>query len=86
MLTNDVLAVRRSCAQGVGVGALPGFVAAPCVVEGSLVRVLPKTRILDIIDLALVYPTSGQVPRKVSALRLRARTGEVAWARSAVSL
>ena len=67
MLTNDVLAVRELLRQGVGVGALPSFVAAPCVVDGSLVRVMPKTRILDVIDLALVYPTSGQVPRKVSA-------------------
>jgi len=69
MLANDVLAVRSLLLEGLGIGVLPKFVAEPCVMDGSLVRVLPNARLLDAIDLALVYPSSGQVPRKVSAFR-----------------
>jgi DNA-binding transcriptional LysR family regulator len=69
VLANDVLAVRSLLLEGLGIGLLPRFVAEPCLTEGTLVRLLPNTRVFDAIDLALVYPSSGQVPRKVSALR-----------------
>ena len=69
MLANDVLAIRGLLLEGLGVGVLPRFVAEPCVLDGTLVRVLPNVPLLDSVGLVLAYPSSGQVPRKVSAFR-----------------
>lgn len=53
---------------GAGVGLLPGLMARPHLASGALVPVLPK---LDFGEgwMYFVYPSSGQVPRKLSAFR-----------------
>jgi DNA-binding transcriptional LysR family regulator len=69
ILANDLLAVHGLLREGLGVGVLPRFVADSSLATGSLVRVLPNERVLEAIGLALIYPSSGQVPRKVAAFR-----------------
>ncbi len=67
---DDFLVLRDLLREGAGVGLLPSFVAEPHVREG----------LLEPVELAdfeggprsaffLVYPSSGQVPRKVTAFR-----------------
>ncbi len=68
-LASDLLAVHGLLREGIGVGLLPRFVAAPSLPGGELVQVLPNERLLEAIGLSLVYPSSGQVPRKVAAFR-----------------
>jgi DNA-binding transcriptional LysR family regulator len=65
---NDVLFVREATRAGIGIGALPTFVAEPMVAAGSLVAVLPRLR-LGTASLVMLHPTAGPVPRKVTAFR-----------------
>jgi len=66
---DDTLLIRNLAQEGAGIGMLPHFVAAPYVRDGLLHEVL----LGDWPDwhgaLFLVYPSSGQVPRKVTAFR-----------------
>jgi DNA-binding transcriptional LysR family regulator len=65
---NDILFVREAVRAGVGVGVLPSFVADPLVAAGSLVAVLPRV-CFKTGGIVLLYPSSGPVPRKVTAFR-----------------
>jgi DNA-binding transcriptional LysR family regulator len=65
---SDFFVVRNLLREGAGVGPLPGFVAAPCLADGTLAQVLPLAH-AGKGQYFLVYPSSGQVPRKVSAFR-----------------
>jgi len=69
VLANDILAMRALLRQGLGVGALPRYVADDAIADGSLVQVLPHEQVLKALGLAIVYPSSGTVPRKVAAFR-----------------
>ncbi len=50
-------------------GGLPRVVAEPYVREGLLEEVLVGARPQREATLVLLYPSSGQVPRKVAAFR-----------------
>jgi DNA-binding transcriptional LysR family regulator len=69
VLCDDFLVLRELLREGAGVGSLPGFLAAPYVRDGLLENV-------PLVDVPLaggffylVYPSRGQVPRKVTAFR-----------------
>jgi DNA-binding transcriptional LysR family regulator len=70
-LCNDFLMTRNLAAAGGGVCMLPAFVAEPYVREGLLepVPLADDSPFLGGGSLVLLYPSSGQVPRKVSAFR-----------------
>jgi DNA-binding transcriptional LysR family regulator len=67
--TDDLMFVRELARDGAGIGLLSHLIAAPYVRDGLLEEVpvaeLPRRR----ADLYLVYPSSGQVARKVAAFR-----------------
>jgi DNA-binding transcriptional LysR family regulator len=65
---NDFLFLRETIRAGAGVGLLPMFVGEPLVVTGELMRVALGVR-LPTFRLVLLYPSSGQVARKVVAFR-----------------
>jgi len=68
ILVDDLLTLRNLVSEGAGIGLLPSFVAERYVAEGRLQAVaLPSP--LGAATLAIVYPSSGQVPRKVIAFR-----------------
>jgi DNA-binding transcriptional LysR family regulator len=69
LLGDDFVFLREAVRAGVGIGMLPTFVGEPCVGSGELVRVLARTRLDFRRGLVLLYPSSGTVPRKVSAFR-----------------
>jgi DNA-binding transcriptional LysR family regulator len=68
ILGNDVLFVREATRAGAGIGLLPRFVADPLVAAGALVAVLPRVRFKG-GRIVMLYPSSGPVPRKVTAFR-----------------
>jgi DNA-binding transcriptional LysR family regulator len=66
-LVDDFLLVRNLVRDGAGIGPMPTFVAEPYVNEGLLVTVSippPSPRRGTYV---VLYPSSGQVPKKVSA-------------------
>ena len=68
-LIDDFLLLRDLLRDGAAIGILPIFVAQSYVREGLLEEV-PIVGVAAMPgDLALVYPSSGQIPKKVSAFR-----------------
>lgn len=65
ILVDDVVTSRELAIAGVGVTMLPTFVAVEAVARGELAPVLPG-RGFGSVGMFLVYPSSGQVPRKVT--------------------
>jgi len=78
MLVDDILTLRNLLCEGAGVGALPSFVTTEAIAAGNLKATLTSLPLVP-THLHLVYPSSGQVPRKVNAFaeflleRLKAR-------------
>jgi DNA-binding transcriptional LysR family regulator len=68
LVCDDFVFARDALRAGTGVGLLPSFLGEPCVGTGELVRVLPELRVSG-EGYVLLYPTSGHVPRKVTAFR-----------------
>ena len=68
IVCDDLLFVRDAVRAGAGIGLLPTFVAAPDVVAGTLVRVLPRYERTS-GHLHVVTPAAKHVPRKVTAFR-----------------
>ena len=68
-LCDDFFLVRSLVAHGAGVGLLPRFVADAHVRDGSLELVPVGSGPPLGADFILLYPSSGQVPRKVTAFR-----------------
>jgi DNA-binding transcriptional LysR family regulator len=66
---DDFLLVRDLVRDGAGVGWLPSFVAEPYVRDGTLEAVSLADRPRGDAAFLLLYPSSGQVPRKVTAFR-----------------
>lgn len=66
--SNDMVLLRDLAKRAVGVAVLPQFVAAPSVVTGELTRLLPNEATVS-GAVSLVYPSSGQVARKVEVFR-----------------
>lgn len=68
IVCDDLLFVRDAVRSGAGIALLPEFVAAPEVLAGALVRVVPRMERLA-GHLHVVTPQVKHVPRKVSAFR-----------------
>jgi DNA-binding transcriptional LysR family regulator len=68
-LCDDFLLVRNLASQGAGVGLLPRFVADAYVRDGSLEMVPVGGGPPLGAAFVVLYPSSGHVPRKVSAFR-----------------
>lgn len=68
-LCDDFLLIRNLAREGAGVGMLPRFVATPFMREGLLEKVELAVRFPERGGVFLVYPSSGQVTRKVTAFR-----------------
>jgi DNA-binding transcriptional LysR family regulator len=74
LICDDMLTLRNLLREGAGVGPLPTYVAAPSLADGTLVEIsahpsLHRMSMSDAAGLYIIYPTSGQVPRKVTAFR-----------------
>jgi DNA-binding transcriptional LysR family regulator len=69
VVVDDILTLRNLVRDGAGVGLLPRFVTEPYVAEGRLVAIMPSHTLGNTHHLSIVYPSSGQVPRKVTAFR-----------------
>jgi DNA-binding transcriptional LysR family regulator len=68
VLVDDMLTLRSLVRDGVGIGLLPRFVTERHVARGQLQAILPKLS-LGAANISILYPSSGQVPRKVTAFR-----------------
>lgn len=68
-LTDDLLLARDLIRDGVGIGLLPGLAASGYVRDGLIESVPIAQRVPAGTHLYFVYPSSGQVPRKVTAFR-----------------
>jgi DNA-binding transcriptional LysR family regulator len=66
---DDFLLARDLMRDGVGVGILPTFVARPYLREGLLEEVHVGGASLMGGDLMMLYPSSGQTSKKVTAFR-----------------
>ena len=69
LTSDDFLFTREVLRQGAGIGCLPAFVAEPAVRAGELVQVLQKQKLAASAGFVILYPSSGQVPKKVTAFR-----------------
>lgn len=68
LLTDDMTFLLQATRAGVGVAALPAFLAQPEVSAGRLLRVLPRWTAPG-GALWLVHPKTAHPPRKVTAFR-----------------
>lgn len=68
-LTDDLVMARDLLREGAGIGVLPRFIASTYVREGLLETVTIPHRVPPASHFYFVYPSSGQVPRKVIAFR-----------------
>lgn len=68
MITDDIRLVHEMVRAGLGLGALPTFLANEDLATGRLVRVLPRLSLRS-GAVYLVHPPSKHVPRKVLAFR-----------------
>jgi DNA-binding transcriptional LysR family regulator len=68
VVCDDIVFVRDAVRAGAGLGLIPGFIAAPDVVAGTLVRVVPRYESHS-GWLHVVTPAAKHVPRKVTAFR-----------------
>ncbi len=65
---DDMLFLQEAAKAGIGIAALPTFLARQDVAAGHLVRILPETSI-TIGELHLLHPPTKQLSRKVRAFR-----------------
>ena len=65
---DDFMVIRALARAGAGIGMMPPFVGAPYVSQGLLEDLELDTPGLR-AGLYIAYPSSGQVPRKVTAFR-----------------
>jgi DNA-binding transcriptional LysR family regulator len=68
-VSDDFLFIRDLAREGAGIAALSRFMAAPYVRDGLLEELTFADQPRWSGTLFLVYPSSGQVPRKVTAFR-----------------
>jgi DNA-binding transcriptional LysR family regulator len=68
-VSDDFLLIRDLAREGAGIAALGRFTAAPYVRDGLLEELTLADQPRWTGALFLVYPSSGQVPRKVTAFR-----------------
>jgi LysR family transcriptional regulator for bpeEF and oprC len=63
---NDTVTIHRLIVNGAGVGVLSGFICAPDLREGRLVRLLPEWNIAA-LEVNLVLPSSRALSKTVRA-------------------
>jgi DNA-binding transcriptional LysR family regulator len=68
-LSDDMVLLRELARRGAGIAMIPHSFAAPLVQDGSLEEVALSVPGGIKGGLFLVYPSSGEVPRKVTAFR-----------------
>jgi DNA-binding transcriptional LysR family regulator len=68
-VSDDYLLLRDLARDGAGIAALPRFLVAPYVRDGLLEELTFADQPRWSGALFLVYPSSGQVPRKITAFR-----------------
>ncbi len=61
--TNDGVALCQACVQGMGIGMISDYLAAPALARGELVEVMPELKFPDIWLKALVPVQRLDVPR-----------------------
>ena len=66
---DDFLLLRNVAAEGAGVAMMPHRVAAPLLGDGRLEEVSLADAPPVSGNFFLIYPSSGEVPRKVTAFR-----------------
>lgn len=69
IVSDDFSLIRALLREGLGVGILPGFVARADLAEGHLESIELEGPPIPTGELVLLYPSSGQTPRKVTAFR-----------------
>lgn len=69
MIVDDFFLARDLVRDGVGVGLLPGFLARSYVREGLIEEVAMAGPKPAPGELVILYPSSGQTPKKVTAFR-----------------
>lgn len=65
-VVNNSLMLRDLLCAGLGIGALPSFLAAPAIADGRLQRVLPACG-YPARQVYAIYPTTRHLPPKVQA-------------------
>jgi len=63
LLTNDGAALCQACVQGLGVGMVSDYLAAPALASGELVELMPEIKFPDLWLKALVPTKRLDVPR-----------------------
>jgi DNA-binding transcriptional LysR family regulator len=66
--TDDMDAAHSAVLSGLALGVLPEYVAASDLRLGRLVKLLPGYRVLEDIDISLVYLPNRTQPKRVRAL------------------
>jgi DNA-binding transcriptional LysR family regulator len=61
-----VLSLRDLCERGVGIAALPDYLARDALERGALSLVLPRTQTAA-VPMQIVFPTRKHLPRRVMA-------------------
>jgi DNA-binding transcriptional LysR family regulator len=69
ILCDDLFCIREIVRDGAGLGMLPRFLAEPYIRDGTLELVPIPGWAQPKASFFLLYPSSGQVPRKVAAFR-----------------
>jgi DNA-binding transcriptional LysR family regulator len=64
--SNDVEALRHAARAGMGIAALPSFLADPDIHAGALRRVMPRFS-GPLVDIFAVYPQRRHLPARVRA-------------------
>jgi DNA-binding transcriptional LysR family regulator len=72
---DDLFSLRDLCERGVGIAALPDYLARSALESGTLCVVLPRAQIAG-VPVQIVFPTRRHLPRRVTAVidAIRAHT------------
>ncbi|APR87273.1 Transcriptional regulator, LysR family protein [Minicystis rosea] len=68
IIAEDGFFVREAVRHGAGIGILPTFIVQQDVLDGKLVRVLPRWE-MPIGGIYLVYPSGRHLPKKMAVFR-----------------
>jgi LysR family transcriptional regulator for bpeEF and oprC len=63
---NDTVTIHRLIVNGGGIGVLSGFICAPDLREGRLVRLLPEWK-MPALEVSIVFPSSRALSQTVRA-------------------
>ncbi len=66
LYVNDPLTIHRMVVNGAGIGVISGYLCAPEIAAGRLVRLFPEWK-LDAIDVSIVYPSRRDLSPVVRA-------------------